>query len=58
MPDERIDRDVRMQVLRDLISDAASETPRTIEDGVEQIGAIRFLQRKLNETGDELITGD
>lgn len=58
MTDERISRDVRMQVLRDLISDAASETPRTIEDGVEQRGAIRFLQRKLNETGDEVITGD
>lgn len=48
----------RVQILRELISDAASETPRTIEEGVEQQGALRFLQRKLDEMAREVITGD
>jgi len=55
---ERVERNVRVAVLRDLISDAASETPRTIEDGIEQQGAVRFLQRKLNELETQVITGD
>lgn len=55
---ERVERNVRVAVLRDLISDAASETPRTIEDGIEQQGAVRFLQRKLSELETQVITGD
>ena len=50
--------DDRAQVIRELISDAAAETPRTIEGGVEKQGAVRFLQRKLDELGREVITGD
>jgi hypothetical protein len=48
----------RAQILRELISDATSETPRTVEEGVEQQGAIRFLRRKLDEVAREVITGD
>lgn len=58
MSRERIDPDTRAEILRDLISDAASETPRTMEDGVEQQGAVRFLRRKLDEMGTQVITGD
>lgn len=48
----------RAQFLRELISDAASETPRTVEEGVQQQGAIQFLQRKFDEVSREVITGD
>lgn len=45
-------------VLRELMSDAASETPRTIQEGIEQQGALHFLQRKFNEISREVMTGD
>lgn len=55
---ESIGRKDRVQVIRELISDATAQTPRTVEDGLEQQGAIRFLQRKLSEASSEVITGD
>jgi hypothetical protein len=55
---ESVGRMDRVQVIRELISDAAAETPRTVEDGLEQQGALRFLQRKLSEASTEVITGD
>lgn len=48
----------RFQYLRELISEASSETPRTMEEGLQQQGAIRFLQRKADELATEVITGD
>ena len=58
MSRERIDQDARAEILRELISDATSETPRTMEDGADQQGAARFLQRKLRELETGVITGD
>jgi hypothetical protein len=58
MSRERIEPDARAEILRELISDATSETPRTMEDGADQQGAVRFLQRKLNELETQVITGD
>lgn len=48
----------RITVLRELISDATNETPRTAQEGIEQQGAIRFLQRKLDDVSTEVMTGD
>lgn len=55
---EPINSKDRAQVIRELISDAASETPRSIEDGVEQQGAVNYLRRKLDELETQVITGD
>ena len=53
-----MDRITRAQVLRELISDAAAETPHTVEEGIDRQGAIRFLQRKFDEIAREVIAGD
>lgn len=59
MPDApEVDRWTRAKILRELIADADSETPRTAQQAVEQQGAIRFLRRKFDETASEVITGD
>lgn len=54
----RVHRMERVQILRELISDANSETPRTAEDGTSQVCAVRFLQRKLDEASREVMNGD
>lgn len=48
----------QITLLRELISDASNETPRTTQEGIEQQGAIRFLQRKLDNVSAEVMTGD
>lgn len=55
---QQIGRMERIQLLRELINEAASQTPHTIEEGIEQQGAIRFLQRKADELTTEVVTGD
>lgn len=58
MSQHQVSRWDQMMVLRELMSDAASETPRTIQEGIEQQGALHFLQRKFNEISREVMTGD
>jgi hypothetical protein len=58
MTGEHIDRSTRMAVLRDLLSDAKAETPRSMDDALKTQGAIQFLEGKLDELGTTVITGD
>lgn len=48
----------RVRVIRELLAEADSETPRTAQDAEIRQGAITYLRNKLTEAGRVQLNGD
>lgn len=48
----------RLRVLRDLIGEAETETPRTTADAMSRGGIVSYLRSKLNESERVELNGD
>lgn len=57
MPQE-IGQMTELALLRQLRSDALSRTPSSVEEGLEQKAVVRYLERKIDEKGQRIMTGD